>query len=257
MPYVRKIHLCQDPEAAARHETRGTFFKCLPKDAGFGKRAAKKESNSKMIAEKITVHCTAVTGGIRLISIEEVEKSIPEDMLANQDQDTEQPQNVQTSGIEATDKERIRRMLTVDGIRAPDVCIELKMGSFEKMIAEFDGLIKATRSHTRTKNYDRDGFSSKLCDRWIIVNGCKFHMRLYKECDRCIPYSFCNVHGIGESDYGQDVLDEFTKDVDAFSTFVQLLAAEQTEEDLAAPRCIDNDDSDHYCYSDGDDGTSD
>ena len=53
MPYVRKIHLCQDPEAA-RHETRGTFFKCLPKDAGFGKRAAKKESNSKKIAEKIT-----------------------------------------------------------------------------------------------------------------------------------------------------------------------------------------------------------
>ena len=89
MPYVCKIHLCQDPEAA-RHETRGTFFKCLPKDAGFGKRAAKKESNSKKIAEKITntVHYTAVIGRIRRIFMEVVKQSILDDMLANQDQDT-------------------------------------------------------------------------------------------------------------------------------------------------------------------------
>ena len=95
MPYIRKIHMLQDPafarEAAAR-ETYGQVFLVSP-NADADKRAAKKAKAARRIAEKITEGKARLVGHneqierIRRTFHDTFWKSVLEDFLAPHDEE--------------------------------------------------------------------------------------------------------------------------------------------------------------------------
>ena len=140
----------------------------------------------------------------------------------------------------ASENERIRRMLTVNGIRSVSNCVYFELGSASRFVSEFDRLFNATRSVSDVAQNGRwvgdDDEPYRQChDRDVTVDGKRYSLHIFFHRGRMGNEELCSVHGISEFDEGHDGLNRFKQD--AFIFFIRLLASLQTDEDRDRPRC--------------------
>jgi hypothetical protein len=162
----------------------------------------------------------------------------------------------------ASSAERIKRMLTVNGVRssvdpteAGSVLICFNPGGVRDVYGMIDTIDEAfVPTLSFTKKYD-NGKATRF-ERHITVNGFKYAIIGIYANDRMMSYASFGVCGVCEYDEDQADMNQFDAG-DDFSLFIDLLKSELTDEDRSRAPCVCEYSNVRDLENDDDDGVID